>query len=140
MTNFKYTKTIKHKGINLKKVRYGKWAIQVIEYGILSNKHLALLRQDLQKHFKKVKKFKLNLHPMLMEFIFPTQQEKPSSIKSPLKWFLIQKNFFSLSSLFLCPLNNCWKNLGLNFLDNSFDPTDAKQCHQQVAHPVNNSC
>ena len=86
------------------------------------------------------KKFKINLHPMLMEFIFPTQQEKPSSIKSPLKWLLIQKNFFSLSSFFFCPLNNRWKNLGLNFLDNSFDPTDAKQCHHQVAHPVNNSC
>lgn len=61
MKNFKYTKTIKHKGMNFKKVNYGEWAIQATDYGILSSKHLTLLRQDLQKNFKKVEKFKFNL-------------------------------------------------------------------------------
>lgn len=60
MKNFKYTKTIKYKGINLKKIKYGKWAIQTSDYGILSNKHLILIKQELQKNFKKIKKFKLN--------------------------------------------------------------------------------
>ena len=68
------------------------------------------------------KKFKLNLHPMLMEFMFPNQAGETIIYKKLFKMTSYTKIFFT----FFCPLNNRWKNLGLNFLDNSFDPTDAK--------------
>ena len=61
MKKFKFTKSIKHKGINFKKFSYGTWAIQTITYGVLSVKHVTLIKQYLQKNIKKFKYFKFNI-------------------------------------------------------------------------------
>ena len=61
MKKFKYTKSIKYKGINLNKFNYGTWAIQATTYGILSVKHISYIKQYIQKNIKKFKQFKFNI-------------------------------------------------------------------------------
>lgn len=61
MNKFRFTKFIKHKGLNINKCNYGTWAIQVTAYGILSVKHIFYIKQYLQKNFKKFKFFKFNI-------------------------------------------------------------------------------
>ena len=61
MKKFKFTKNIKFKGINFNKCIYGTWAIQTTTYGILSVKHINIIKQYLQKNMKKFKQFKFNI-------------------------------------------------------------------------------
>lgn len=61
MKKFKFKKTIRHKGINIKKINYGTWAIQTTTYGVISVKHITYIKQYLQKNIKKFKQFKFNI-------------------------------------------------------------------------------
>lgn len=61
MKKFKFTKSIKHKGLNFNNFTYGTWAIQTITYGILSVKHINYIKQYLQKKLKTFKQFKFNI-------------------------------------------------------------------------------
>ena len=45
MKKFKFTKSIKYKGINFNKCIYGTWAIQTITYGKISVKHIFFIKQ-----------------------------------------------------------------------------------------------
>lgn len=58
MGKFKFTKSIKSKGVNFHKLNYGAWAMQSITYGTLSNKHILFIKQYLQKRLKRFKQFK----------------------------------------------------------------------------------
>lgn len=61
MKKFKFTKTIKNKGLNFNKFNCGIWAIQTITYGLLSINQINYIKQYLQKSFKKYKHFKFNI-------------------------------------------------------------------------------
>lgn len=61
MNNFKYTKSIHHKGVNFKTFKYGIWAFQSISYGYLSIKHITFIKNYLQKNIKKFKQYKFNI-------------------------------------------------------------------------------
>lgn len=61
MNNFKYTKSIYHKGVNFKTFKYGTWAFQNITYGSLSIKHITFIKNYLQKNIKKFKQYKFNI-------------------------------------------------------------------------------
>lgn len=61
MKKFKFTKSIKYKGINFNKCVYGTWAIQSTTYGVISTKHINFIKQYLQKNIKKFKNFKFNI-------------------------------------------------------------------------------
>lgn len=58
MKKFKFTKNIRFKGINFNKCIYGTWGLQTISYGILSIKHINIIKQYLQKNIKRVKQYK----------------------------------------------------------------------------------
>ncbi len=62
MKKFKFSKVLKYKGFTFNKFNYGTWAIQTNSYGIISVKHIAYIKQYLQKRFKKFKQFKFNLN------------------------------------------------------------------------------